>query len=186
MKKETQIAIEQSKIAQLFQKHMNIANYDVEPIYVPNLQSIIGLLKIATIAVPTDKDGWFASMHKGLFTKSPKTRDAFLDMLSFLQESLTTRSHRYTFWHSAALVLLTSYLYALCLNQNKHQSINLADEKTLKAMEWDACVLIINHLSNRIYQTPLTSLHQIVSLDMFDISVFFEFFKRQINLCNAK
>lgn len=186
MKKETQIAIQQSKIAQMFQKNMPIENYDVEPVYVPNLQSVIGLLKMAGNAIPSNNEGWFIGLHKGLFDKSPKTRHEFLNMLSFLRESLTTHGHRYTFWHSAGFILLTSYLYALCLSQKKHQSVNLADEKTLKAMEWDACVLIINHLSNRIYQEPLKSLHQIVSADTFDISVFFEFFKRQINLCNAK
>lgn len=173
-----------AKLASIIQHKMSIHQYDVEPHYIPELQQAVGLIRLAITAIPTDENGWFWREHSKLFANHPAVSKAFTSMLSYAQQTLQKENGRFTFWHVAALVMITSHSYATRLADGKHKTVDFTDQKTIQSMEPDVCVLLLNHLSNRIFTAPLKTLHELISSEQYDVSVFFSFFRQQIALCN--
>lgn len=180
-------------IHQVFQEGFPIDQFDVEPLYTPQLKTAYGLIALAINQICGSEARLFSSISAGLSKLKNHDRSfgSFKNTFKYLQDSrhrytnngVEHINHGLTYWHIAIVVVLTSFHFEKLLKEGKQKTIDLSDQKVLQAMELDTSVLLVNFLATKLFEPYMKELHSILNSGLYSIDDFFKFSQSQINEC---
>jgi hypothetical protein len=158
------------------EREIAIKEHDVEAIPFANQKNIVALNHLC---LDTLVGKSATLMDIGRLSKMKKTQVVFKDTLLKVNRSI--KEHGYwSFWHTAAIALVTCFAYEDMLKRGLNKTLDLSDESNLHPMGIEYAVLSLNFLGNRSYPAALTKLHQIMASDDVDINDVCRYLLRQI------
>jgi hypothetical protein len=147
-------------------KQINVDNNDVNARYLPNQREI---QKLANVSLDILVSNFESIKTIGSLRKLKKTQLVFEETLAFINSSVKEKGV-WSFWHHSGLCLISCFAYVELLKKNKHQTINLSDEKNWADPNWEIAVLTTNYIAGRLYPSSLAKLMQIGEGDDVNIS----------------
>jgi len=183
-----------SHLADNIAKTLQIKQHDIEPVYLPNMKEIRSLssLSLSVLMAKRNELETFPEILLVGQKGKKKLRESlnavaekhFLPLLSFVNTDIKEHGH-WSFYHYLALCTITSNHYNAALKENKHASINLADETAWAEPTLDVPVLALNFVAGQLYRKPLTNFGHYFEQNQVSMDDRVAYIKQQIKLLHA-
>lgn len=167
-------------LSALIEKEIKIEEFDVVPQYFPHSKNLIELSHISIDIIIRDFD---IMMESGCIKKLKlkKTIPIFRSALLKVKKDLN-QNGRWSFWHFALLMIITSINYAYLGKQGKFKTIDLNKQETWDNPNFEVAVIAINIVAQKLYPSAMAKLVEIANKKDVDINIMCNTLLRNITL----
>jgi hypothetical protein len=179
------MAVNLRNLGERIEKLIKIEDNDIEPNYVYFQKEIPAMSKMCLDLIHQNFDELLSS---GKIRKIKSAHPILRDLIVFVKNDIEKHG-RWSFWHYSALTIITCFRYLECIQQNKHNTLDLSNpEKWLaegSSYTLDAATLTLKYMTAKMYPSALENIMKAIDGPDVDMNVASRYLKKRIEMLRS-